>query len=343
MNRLERISLARPQGWRGAGLGNEIFALGKARIAAQLLDGRLVEQPWWLNPRRYGPDLGRNVWQPVRSGLLSPALPVLRLGTADVATVFDYEASMRRLASQLPRNWMLVHESGMSGGYLGIRSARGFLQRRLGLATFPPATRGGLRVGIHYRAGDFSSQPLRPGVFNARLVPHWVTSAMAAVGRSWDGQVDYALHTDAPVWDPDVQAIRAGLPPGSTLTLSHGRVLDDLRSLASCDVIIPSVSSFSMLAIFLSDALYLWPREHLTETQGWLSIWGYDDQVRRGPLAAHAASMAAAHDTTTTALPRGLPLAVGDAPDLADWLLTAGAPHHRCSDLIYYGVVSASD
>lgn len=338
-----RLSVARLLGRRGAGLGNEVFALAKARIAADILDARVLEQPWWLNPRRYGADLGYNVWPPVYCRLRRMSLPVIRLGVEDVDSVFDYESSMRLLGEQLPEQWVLVHESGMTGGYLGIRSARGFLMQRLGVPPPPPASEGLLRVGIHYRAGDFSEEPVRPGVFNARLSPRWVCSAMASVAGSWDGHVEFILHTDAVPDDPAVRELARELPGNATVRMSRGRVLEDLRSLAACDVIVPSVSSFSMLAIFLSDALYVWPREQLVEQSGWLSIWGTDERVVGGPMAAHRAAHEARGDRNVS--PRGMPLATNEAIDLTAWLalrnVERAGGHPQESDLLYYGVVRA--
>jgi len=64
-----------------------------------------------------------------------------------------------------------------------------------------------------------------------------------------------------------------------------GTSVEDLSVLASCDVIVPSISSFSLLAIFLSDALYVWPAQHLHDADGWRSIWGHEPRQASGPTA----------------------------------------------------------
>lgn len=334
-----RLSVAGRTNARGAGLGNEVMTLAKAAIAAQVLDARLVEQPWWINPRHYGRELGYNLTPPVLSSLAGLALTSVSLPTAALSDPWDYERSMVDLASQLPTRFLLRHTSGMSGGYLTVRPAREFVRRRLSVDDALESD-SFLRLGIHLRLGDFAEpRAIRPGQFNVRLPVEWICNAVVQVLNSARGPVRVLLHTDADSRDPALREILDRIPSGHPVHVTNGSVLDDLRSLASCDVLIPSVSSYSMLALFVADCSYLWPREALTSHEGWLSIWGHDPQVASGPTAAAIAEQS---EAGAGPMPRGIPLAIDEHADLEDWLQAARArvnDRSVKSDLLYYGVV----
>lgn len=335
-----RLSVASPQGRRGAGLGNEVFALAKAHIGAVTLGATLVEQPWWLNPRRYGHVLGYNIVPPLVSATAGMWVPKIQLTRQRVSNPWDYTRSMETLSPALPRSCVVVHASGMAGGYLGIRDARLFLRQRLGVVPRQRKPADPLRVGLHIRAGDFSFEPVRPGVFNARLSVDWVLHAVRCVLRCWPADVQLAVYTDARSDDPSLTGLLGGLPVSAKLAsnVSSGGVLDDLRGLASSDVIIPSVSSFSMLALFLSDAAYLWPEHHLDHSAGWLSIWGNEPDSRSGPISRNIRRVTEMAQSPT---PRGIPLRIDQQPDLRQWLVQATEDSMWCkeADLLLHGVV----
>ena len=274
-----RWSVAAPQGRRGAGLGNEIIALGKAYLGASELGARLVEQPWWLNSRRYGNELGRNLSADVEVRLRGIRLPRIRLSWSVLPFPWDYRRSMQALNANLPSSCVVVHTSGMAGGYLTILDARPFLQRRLGIPRNPAPVDRPLQVGLHLRVGDYTTQPICPGVFNARLSQQWIMNALMSLRESWSGAMDLTIVTDAAPRDPLLEGIVERIPRAVSVRVSSASVLGDLRRLTLSDIIVPSVSSYSMMAIFLSDTAYLWPLHHLNDTDGWLSIWGHEEEV----------------------------------------------------------------
>lgn len=333
--------MAAPQGTRGAGLGNEIFALAKAHIGAAALDATLVEQPWWLNRRHYGRDLGYNVVPPVVSSLAGTWLPRFKVLWEQLPYPWDYSRSMQSLKAALPRSHVVVHSSGMAGGYLTIRSARAFLRHRLGLPEHLPCASGPLRVGLHVRAGDFTPERVRPGVFNARLSPGWIVDAVRCIRQSWGGDMALTVVTDAAADDPLITGLKAAIPRGIPYTVSGGGPLDDLRTLAASEVVVPSVSSFSMLALFLSQSGYLWPAHHLNQFEGWLSIWGHEQGVRAGPIAETIQRLGS--EPAAAVLPRGVPMGEGHQLDLREWLRSVrrGLPQSDETDLILHGVVKA--
>lgn len=339
--RSRRYSVAVPITRRGAGLGNEIRVLGKAYIASQVLRAQLVEQPWWLNERRYAPVMGANVMGPIAARAAQVLLPTIEISRSLLADPWDYEKSMRVLAPTLPRSYVVKHATGMLGGLRAITPAREFLRERLGIQGYRPQD-GSIRVGVHVRRGDFGNRGIRPGLFNQALPWSWTLQATIAVVRASDRRAEVSLLTDA---DDEERLImlaelKSALPGESVIRgLSLG-VLGDLNAITNSDVIIPSVSSFSTTAIFLSEAAYVWPREGLNDIDGWLSIWGHEPDVRSGPVAE-----AVRAQVKERLVPRGIPLAEGEDVDLASWVEQAarrGSVWRPEADLINCGVVRSS-
>jgi hypothetical protein len=115
-----------------------------------------------------------------------------------------------------------------------------------------------------------------------------------------------------------------------------GTSVADLATLAATDIILPSISSFSMLAIFLGRSNYLWHKDHLNENGGWYGIWSHEfdesDPLLTGPRESLV------FDAATS---RGWPFREGE--DLDELFVSSAerSAHTRDwkSDLIYYGQV----
>lgn len=332
-------------GWRGAGLGNEIFPWAKAYLASRELGFGLVQPAWGLNPRGYWREFGTPRLDWLAHGALTTVMPVVRVTDEMVRSTgqTDYGAAVRILDAEhgwsQRRSLVLLHE-GMSGGYLGIERARDFLRNRL-LGHLPDAEAGGrapgdarLHVAVHARLGDFRDDSVgpRPGTFNARVPAAWYRSLL----NTLQAQYGPALRVDI-VSDDFGQAARM-LPEWSGPERPR-TTLEDLSVMVAADLLICSVSSLSMLAAFLSDGPYLWFRPHLGDRSGFLSIWGHEDGQRTGPTAAHiqAEQLVAADPLPTRGVAMGadeeLPLW------LKDFLQSRAAFRRRSADLIHYGVV----
>jgi len=326
-----KYSVAVQIGHLGAGLGNEVRALAKARIGARILGAQLVEQAWWMNPRHYGEDLGYNLVAPVRANLSRAWTPTVTIGRAEFSG-WDYEQTMRELVPKLPKSFVLRHASGMAGGLLAIASERAFLAERLGVVQSGQAGQSGqsgqaaqaeqgspaTTIGVHVRCGDFATGEVQPGVFNCRLDMAWTEAAAVAVAKGCIEPTRFLVFTDAGGEDLElVKHMVKSLSAYGHAELSSRRVLDDLRLLAGCDWIIPSVSSFSMLAIYLSTARYVWPAAHLVEHGPLGSIWGYEQEVAAGPVAA------AVEATNAGVAPewfRAVPFEVRSSDAVSNWV-----------------------
>ena len=342
-----RWSVGQMTSARGAGLGNEVFPWAKAYLGAVAFDARLVDPPFLLNPRRYDREIDVGGFGATLRYLAVHSLPATTIDQPllDTLGAVDYYDAMCDLRARLGTKSGLIlrHTTGMQNGYLAIRRARPFLRSRLlgaepalrHLASLPTVASDVITVGLHIRGGDFNSQrQVTPGVFNATMPEAWYRDILDSVHRELDRPLQVYVAANLPG-----ERLNDLLElPGCSITLLSGSATEDLAVLASCDFIIPSISSYSLLAIFLSDAFYCWPHEHLNDTGGWLSIWGHESSSGGPPTAGSIAS----HGLEAVSIVRGIPVRA-HKPSWPRWLPDALAARAllraTSTDLCMYGVV----
>ena len=338
-----RWSVGTIAGARGAGLGNEIKAYAKAYLGAQAFDARLVHPPWSINPRPYRSELGTSRLDalPYAAAIAAPSYD-LTWDRFQSTGLDDYWEACVALRDEVTssRKPVVRHSSMMRGGFLGIRRARAFLQGRIlssayvasaGLE-FAPIAASGVVVGVHCRAGDFGFADLAPGVFNARIPRDWQVAMVESFVAKCPAPVSVVVCGDESTSDV-VETLRGVLPAACSVHEGSAAGVADLARLAWSDLVIPSVSSFSLTASFLGDGLYCWPLEHLHESGGWRSIWGFEPEQEGGPTSR-------AQDVAPT---NGRGIAQSSSPHWPDWaieyIVRRAQLRQRESDLIYYGVV----
>jgi hypothetical protein len=197
-----------------------------------------------------------------------------------------------------------------------------------------------LIVAVHLRAGDFGSAeaPPRPGEFNRALPREWYRNVVANVAAEFGERAQFLLFSD------EVASRDAMLVDNASVVQLPARerpMLSDLLSMAFADLLVCSVSSFSLLAGFLSDHPYAWYAPHLYERGGWRSIWGYESfQQSPGGLTSINVSVAE-NDVSGEDFGRGFAIQPdGCIPDrLAEILRQRLATKQLRRDLLYYGVV----
>jgi len=311
-------SVAVPTARRGAGLGNEAIPLAKALIASEVLGLRLVQQPWFVNPRDYSSLFGRGYADGARHGWAYASRHRRDLSAADLSHPFDYLESMRDLAARgVPDTVLLRHVSGMSGGFLGVLSARSSLQRLLGISASSPRHEG-IRIGVHLRLGDFApAQNPAPGRWNTSIPAPWsigatlaVISALRAVGEEC---VSVTLCTDSPD-SAAAREVESALAPVVPVVIDVGDVVRHLALLSASDVIVPSISWFSTLALFLGQQPYVWPSGNLVAHGTLGSINGQSPEVLAGPTGVALEAIGRGEVGSF----RGLPWGLGDTLS-SDW------------------------
>lgn len=339
------LHLPVPAGPRGGGLGNEVIPWAKAYLGAHVLGGRLIPPRWSLNTRGY-----RELFAATRldlpvHALLPRLLPAVTV-TADLyrsTGELDYASALSSLWET--RGWnrrrgpLVVRHEGMSGGFGGVAPARDFLEARLlaapgvvdDLVTLERAAPrdGRARVGVHLRLGDFARHAGAgpgPGVWNQSLPVSWYANVLDEVLRRVTPAPVVLLATDSPQ-SPQVRELAERV--GAQLLASRRNpALSDVVALARCDLLLCSVSSYSMLAALLSRRPYVWFAPHLSvrDGRGWL--WD-EDVLPGGPDRAVQRGVTVGSDGQ---LPAWLPAYLREQGDLA----------HTSSDLVLSGSVPTS-
>lgn len=344
---MARICLARSVGRvRGEGLGNEIFPWAKAYLASRELGFGLLPPPWGLNRRRYWEEFGTSRLDWFGHVALRAAMPSVTVTDEMVRSTgeIDYGAAIRVLDAEFGwsrrKSLLLVHRS-MTGGLLSIARSRNYFRNTLlgrlpdvGIEDPQPGT-DRIHVAVHVRLGDFEDSKAAgpgPGDTNERLPAQWYRSVLGAMRERFGPLLHVEIMSD------DRERVAQLLPEWRQAIARPRGTRADLSVMASADLLVCSISTFSMLAAFLSDAPYIWYRPHLDESDGFLSIWGFRPEQQTGTTAANAKE----EQQEETVLPaRGLPMGIGDDVPawLAELLMTRVALRRRSADLIHFGVV----
>ena len=338
-----RWSVGTIAGTRGAGLGNEIKAYAKAYLGSEAFGARLVNPPWSINPRPYRSELGSSRLDalPYAAAMAAPHYDI----TWDCYQATghdDYWEACVALRDEVAaaRRPVVRHSSMMRGGFLGIRRARAFLQGRILSSAFvaeagvqfAPIAASGVVVGVHSRAGDFGFADLAPGVFNARIPREWQMAMVESFVAHCPAPVSVVVCGDESTSDL-AQDLRGVVPAACSVYEGSAAGVADLARLAWSDLVVPSVSSFSLTASFLGEGLYCWPLEHLHDSGGWRSIWGYEPGQEDGVTARAEAA--------APTVGRGIPQS--SAPHWPSWaidyIVRRAQLRQRETDLLYYGVV----
>jgi hypothetical protein len=336
---------------RGAGLGNELIPWGKALLAAHRFGLRPLHPAWAFNPRGYRAEFetsrldwpAHEVLKRVGRRMVITREDVRSTGASDYLDALEILTQSRALRGPL----VMEHASGMHGGYRSIRAARALLLREilrpraaaealyaLGASARPDR----LTVGFHVRSGDFeTADEIRPGVFNVALPQAWYISVAERLAAEFEGEIEAIVVSDGDL-KPLANSLRRVLPVVD-LRLDQHTAVGDLATLAACDALVCSISSYSLAAAFLSDRPYIWFVPHLNAIGGWLSLWGHEEDQHQGPTAS-----ASQEDAASVDVGRGVPLGWDDplpahAVDLLSGSLVA---KEMDRDLIYYGVVRAT-
>jgi hypothetical protein len=361
-----RFVVAKRNGRRGAGLGNEILPWAKGWIASQVLNARLVGPSWGINQRRYY----RNFRTSRLDFLLEDSL--LRLphhtfteqdfrasGEADFGSALRKWAVERRLSD---KRSFVVSVEGMWGGYASIRSAREFLLAKLlnsrdalhnvyeiASALDP----GKLFVTVHMRStGDgfitpASGESVR-GKFNMIVPGDWYLWVCSELQSRFRDRIQFRFLTDRRTSHFD-EALRMFNPHQ---TAQDGLTeCSDLLLMSQADLRICSVSSYSLTANFLSDGPFVWYEPQLTLNEGRYTLWREGGmQSSTCPRAAKSLddihSPISVCDPSGTVKPMflGTPLNIGDPlPDsLVELLEQRLSCHDPRTNLLGYGSIPQS-
>lgn len=255
----------------------------------------------------------------------------------------DFGLATKEIVRTLDRQPRLIRTRGMWGGYRSIRRAKPLLLHKLVYRGARPhvlcdmAAESRPVIAMHVRTGDFASEPPGPGEFNRSLPIEWFRSIGQEIRNTYGQSIDIDVVSDRAA--PSTIELRREL--GARSTTVGGSALDDLARLALADVLICSVSSFSLLAAFLSDRPYCWYEPQLSQEDGWASLWGHERggssevAIRENIRSEQASDKTLSKDARGIALP-----ATGHlTPQFHRHISYVLGNRQLRTDLLHYGVL----
>jgi len=335
-----------------AGLANELTVIAKAHLTARALGIPMIRPAWGWNRRPYWRYFSHSRLDVVPAKLAECGRQVITFTEAEYRATgeLDYGAAVTSWARErgLLGTCTAIVSEGMWGGKIAIDEARESVRAYLRSARWTTDNVEAVRrrrsagrrlVGVHVRLRDFAPAAAPPDyrhAWNIALPLEWYLHVCRQLRAVMD-DADFLVISD------DLAAVRPLIRELDALTTADQRHTDvsDLLLLSFADVIVCSVSSFSLVAAWLGDGRYVWPREQMDEREGWLSLWGYQAAQNDGLTSQNRTALAAMGD----ARPHGRGVAAawgGPLPDeFADDLRSARRCDDRRADLIYYGVIPA--
>ena len=341
---------------RGAGLGNELFVWGKAFIAARAMGLRLLKPAFGMNARGYARDFGTPPLDWLAHRVLRRVVPTAIFSEADYRAREPMpfaDAVVDFAQARLPGRGgpLVLGLEGMWGGLSLVEPARDYLKSQLLSARSVVGnlyaldrrlSRDTLRIGFHIRRGDFGSTPGADGDyrgrFNVAIPLDWYVAVARNLMRLLGSRATFLVVSDAPA--EQLAPFGTDIPCVFTDDMSD-RDISDLMALSRCDLIVCSISSYSLWATFFSTARYVWFAPNLTTRDGLSSIWGHEP-TQTAPTGETARAHAAVTNEPGLAPGRGVASGWDGTlpPDLIEDLIHRHAMLRRETDLVRYGVVT---
>ena len=350
-----RICIPRVQG-RGAGLGNELIPWAKAFIASQVLGASLLHPAWGLNKRGYRRYFATSRFDWILPRILGAILPSYTFTEADYRETgeLDFAAALQVFAQRnglLEKSMYVLFLEGMWGGYESIAGAKDFLRGVLQATRYTQANLYDLhrrldgeklQVAIHVRQGDFvraTENTDYRGKFNVCLPLQWYVQVCRSIRAAMGSNVEFVLFTDGD--ESALAEFVAEFQPVTTLQQSNADC-SDLLAMVAADLLVCSVSSYSMWAAFLSGKPYIWFQPNLQETDEFLSIWGHE-QAQLPPHGLTARNVMKLQQLPDNNPGRGVAVDMdGRLPDfLIQQMRETVAFKSASTDLIRYGATRA--
>ncbi|NBO71220.1 MAG: hypothetical protein EBU66_14480 [Bacteroidetes bacterium] len=275
-------------GRKPAGLGNEIFGLAKAILGTQVFGGELITPDYSNSMHEYPKTILENFRSRRVNITLKNRINVgdeifAQLGNRE--NLWDYKILLKDYAFREGltdgQNLRIQHSSKMVGGFLAIRDTRETLRKlfEIDLSGLDSKDKS---VSLHLRVPDISDS-ISQRILQ-RQIEEYYKPALRDLYSSDGAFSNLNLITNANSENSYISDLtkfakslgfRCNYDPADSLT--------HLKLLAKSNFIIPSVSTFSLLGIFLSNAKYFWPSNYTSTNNNWRSIWGHEKLQILGP------------------------------------------------------------
>lgn len=338
------MKLVMPHG--GYGLGNDLIPWAKGYILSQELGAKLLHPAWGNNPRAYWRYFSTSRLDRQWYRVLVRVLPryafdecfYREVGENDFVKACKRFAEMFRLHE---KRAYIVTITGLWGAFSGLETAKHFVRGQLYATRYTKENlcyiaqhtcHEKLSVAMHIRRGDFrtaSTDCGYEGVCNTALPITWYKHVCSAlVSELGADNIQFLLASDG-----SRDELGNSLDNYPCLFISGLKYPDcsDLISMSEADLLVCSLSTYSMWAAFLSDAPYIWFAPQLDRTPNGLFIRLVREFGVYGDIP-HAHTVLA---------PRGFPVGMeGNLPDsLLTYLKHKLAMKNLKTDLIRGGVV----
>jgi hypothetical protein len=258
-------------------------------IASQELSARLIGPSWGLNQRKYY----RNFRTSRLDFIIEDALvrlphfsfteqDYLDSGETDFGDAIKLWAKQHGL---LQRKSFAITVDGLYGGYAAIWNARAMITSKLLSSKdtikniyeiSSKLDRSKLFVTIHVRSTVGGHQILATdesprGRFNICLPADWYMEVCETLRNHFGDRIQFHIFTDR--GGPEFEEMVRRFNPNQT---RQGGLTEcsDLMLMAQSDLRVCSVSSYSLIASFLSDGPYLWYEPQLELSDGAYTLWG---------------------------------------------------------------------
>lgn len=335
----QNLHFISPMGRKPAGLGNEIFGLSKAILGTRIFGGQLITPNYSASIHEY-PKLildnfnSRRFRMPPRRVNTVGSDIFQKLGNEE--NLWNYTAILQQFATDeclnSAKKLRILHASKMTGGYLAIRESRADLLELFGVNS-SESRPSEENATLHLRGSDYgdfkSSTALRNKIEN------YFKPALLDLSNSGFDLTNLNLISNLSSNNPQLfNILNFAKSLGFSCNYSDADTLTHLKLLAESSFIIPSVSTFSLLGIFLSDAKYFWPSEYSSLVKDWYSIWGDEELQIHGPTKwFRGINMTPEYSALDS---RGLIYGSINQSFLREWL-NYETEYKLSQDLIYYG------
>ena len=291
---MTRFVVAERATLRGEGLGNEMIPWAKGFIASQVSNAHLVGPSWGVNPRKYYRNFETGRLDFVFEDILK-RLPHHEFTYEDYLSTGEVDfgraiAKWVKAKNIINRRTFVTSVGGMWGGYPSIRSARPFLWAKLlnsrdalknVYEIASKLDRRKLFVAMHMRFGSefavIEDGENPRGRFNVQIPGEWYLSLCESIRSEMGDAVQFHFFTDrgGPAFEEAVRRYNPGQTRQAGLT-----ECSDLLLMSMADLRVCSISSYSLMASFLSDGLYIWYEPQLTYSDGLYTLWGMEEAQR---------------------------------------------------------------
>lgn len=338
----QNLHFISPMARKPAGLGNEIFGIAKALLGTRVFGGELIAPDYSSSMHEYPRMVLENFRSKKSNFTVRRKIHIghevfEQLGSEE--NLWNYKTLLEQYATRENlsegKNLRFLHSSKMTGGYLAIREVRENLLKLFEI-DLSESNQLDNSASLHLRGPDISN-PNSQKILQQSIEEYFKPSLLdlSSSGCEFTG---LNLITNVSSNNPLISdLLNFADSLGFSCNNQDADALTHLKLLAKSNFIIPSVSTFSLLGIFLSNAKYFWPPGYTSNLDNWFSIWGDEKLQILGPT--HWFRELNRSTSYNSLKSRGMVHGSFNPYFLREWV-NYNSDYRLSQDLIYYGSTS---